>query len=162
MPANTLYSRLFFKGEWETRLIGPDPSLPSEVVEGGHTLPLLLTARLSRSPFGCTLQHLVDQWERQPWQHRPARQAIVDTPELLVLQVARFSDVGAKIRGIIKPPYVVEIPCFSSHHTDVRRIRYEVVSIVYHLGPTSRSGHYRSVTAVRCRASRRHGGWCGR
>ena len=44
-----------------------------------------------------------------------------------------------------RPPYVVAIPCFSSHHTGVRRIRYEVVSAVYHLGSTSRTGHYRSV-----------------
>ena len=142
-------------GDWETRLLSTPPSASSHTTDPGdgrygigHTLPVLITAALasdSRSP--CTLQSLVEKWHIQSWHGiEEARTAINGGPELLVLQIARFNDMGHKVIGIVQLSFPLQVPVFSDVHltTSVTPAPYEVVSIVFHEGHTSRSGHYRA------------------
>ena len=132
-----------FIGEWETRLPPNSPGLPSQVTDSGQTLPMLLSAALP-SAAPCTLQSLVDQWHRRRWRLQEARHALIGSTPLLVLQIARFDDRGRKVRNSILPPYEVSIPSFSGVDCSVHLIPYEVVSIVFHVGLHTRSGHYRA------------------
>ena len=63
-----------------------------------------------------------------------------DGPPFLLAQVARFDDSGAKVQGVVQAPYTIDLPIFNG----ARTCRYTARCLVFHLGDTSRSGHYKA------------------
>ena len=72
-------------------------------------------------------------------------------PALVVLHLARFAEDGTKDsrRLQLAPGDQVALPCFSDAGTEVIVRSYRIASLVMHLGPTPRSGHYQSVHSER-------------
>ena len=92
-----------------------------------------------------TLQSLVDRWHRQHSADQVHTFASADgPPQLLVLQVARFSDVGRKLKGRISPPYTIEFPYYPDSTQRVATAPYDTCSIVFHIGSTVTCSHYRT------------------
>ena len=133
------------KFEWEARHTPRSLDVPSEVSDSGTLLPLPLTVALaSDRDNSTTLQALVDAWHVQRRRDQATVCAATDGPPFLLAQVARFNDSGAKVQGIIKAPYVIDLPIFNGSGCQTYTSRYTAHCLVFHLGVTSRSGHYRA------------------
>ena len=133
------------KFEWEARHTPRSLDVPSEVSDSGTLLPLPLTVALaSDRDNSTTLQALVDAWHVQRRRDQATVCAATDGPPFLLAQVARFNDSGAKVQGIIKASYVIDLPIFNGSGCQTYTSRYTAHCLVFHLGVTSRSGHYRA------------------
>ena len=138
--------------EWEARTAPSAPALPSEVIDAGSFWPLPLSARLCANPGAraSSLQDLVEQWTHQVHDGQARTFAAADEPpQCVLLQVARFSDRGDKLDGPILPPFIVNFPYFVGPGNATQRAQYTVHSIIYHLGRSTTSGHYRAALLKR-------------
>ena len=70
--------------------------------------------------------------------------AATDGPPFLLAQVARFDDNGAKVPGVVQAPYTIDLPIFNGAGCRTHTCRYTANCLVFHLGDTSRSGHYKA------------------
>ena len=96
------------------------------------------------------LQDLVEQWTHQFHDGQALTFAATDgPPQCLLLQVARFSDRGDKLDGPIMPPFTVDFPYFVGPGNSTLRAKYTVQSIIFHLGRSTTSGHYRAALLKR-------------
>ena len=133
-PLDTLRS------QWQSRLQAPDGN--SQVVDQGTLWPLLLQVAVTpegRSPTGCcSLQALFIQWRNQAMRH-----ALTSDPSVLCVQICRFDSQGSKLRFPVSFSAAVYIPVFAGDTLVTRSTRYLLHSVVYHLGESKHSGHYR-------------------
>jgi hypothetical protein len=90
----------------------------------------------------CTLQHLIDHWNDALGVCRAALQA----DSVLILQISRFIDSSQKCMQQIEFGSQIRFPVFQTDGT-VHFFPFVVAGIIFHLGATPTSGHYR--TAVR-------------
>ncbi|CAE7327722.1 unnamed protein product [Symbiodinium sp. CCMP2592] len=114
-------------GSWGTA--GSAPHRGLEVVDDGHTWPMLLAKPLM-------IPHRV-------------RSALLKPPKFCAIQVGRFDSTndGACIKTDFKlclEP-LVHIPAFRDNLQDVYFVKYFVRACAVHHGPTPDSGHYRSI-----------------
>ena len=128
-----------YHGAWQAR-IGTEAA--PEIQESG-----LLTDLLSVPIAGSTLQGTIDSWGTGDC----VRALVGRPPALLVLHLARFAEDGTKDsrRLQLSPGDQIAVPFFSDSGTDVIMRSYRIASLVMHLGPTPRSGHYQSVHSER-------------
>ena len=138
---------------WQARELSERSHLPSsqavaQVVDQGTLWPMTVTARLvppmqssgeDRQQSPPSLQSLLIQWRNQA-----ARHARTAKPDWLVLQVSRFDDAGCKLVEPAGFSEAVYIPFFTGQSLATSSARYRVSAVIYHLGPTLLSGHYRS------------------
>ena len=115
-------------GEWETRVKSDVPGSlnHAEVKDGGHTLPVPISAAITSNFFrACSLQSLVTHRHKQSWRGVEASTAINGSRMLLVIQIARFDDGGCKVHGTVSAGPQVHIPCFTdaSCHTSLEHMR---------------------------------------
>ena len=68
----------------------------------------------------------------------------VALPELALLQVCRFRPDGTKDFTPIKQSEAVYIPFYTGSGLNTSSARYTITAVVYHLGQSPLSGHYRS------------------
>ena len=105
-----------------------------------HAVPLL---HIPCAPRGC-LQSLVEDWVYE--QQRGASAALVETPEVLSVQLlrCRAADVHGprKLQHRIVPSTRPSVPQFA--HDDTQQTEYHLCSGVYHIGHSSKMGHYRA------------------
>ena len=125
-------------GKWESRLqIGVDLLVQAD--DCGTTWPLPLSAALNPHAEN-SIQSLVDTWGAQANLH-----ALSSLPVVLALQIARFTDHGAKCSGRLVPPWCFAVPYFRSEGMDVEQSLYNVTAIVYRVGNSTLQGPYRAV-----------------
>ena len=140
--------------EWEARKLPNAPGLPSEVTDAGSVWPLPEppSAQLSTgaAASSVTLQSLIDQRATQTRAGQALAFAAAEgPPPLLLLQVARFTDMGHQLRGSIVPPFEVHFPYFTGSDNPTHREEHTVQSIICHLGGSTTSGHYRTALLKR-------------
>ena len=102
--------------------------LPSAASEGQHSQPSLIS-----------LQKLVIVWRNQAAKH-----ALITQPDIVCLRINRFDSQGNKVRSQIVISPAVYLPVFTGADEQTASTRYETCAVVYHLGETSQSGHYRT------------------
>ncbi|CAE7479323.1 pol [Symbiodinium sp. CCMP2592] len=135
-------------GSWGT--VGSAPHRGLEVVDEGHTWPMLLANRPASAADDptpcseCCLQDLISCWHQQA-----EPQALLKPPKFCAIQVGRFDSTndGACIKTDFKlclEP-LVHIPAFRDNLQDVYFVKYFVRACAGHHGPTPDSGHYRSI-----------------
>ncbi|CAE7220330.1 unnamed protein product [Symbiodinium sp. CCMP2592] len=119
------------QGLWQAR------DSHDQVRDSGDTCPLLLTAPLLSH---LSVQQLVDLWHSQAPAH-----ALLQTPECLILQLARFDVDDADAQKVFEPVTldpVLKVPYFSGHSTRVSK--YHLRAAIVHIGPRMATGHYRA------------------
>ncbi|CAE7272815.1 unnamed protein product [Symbiodinium sp. CCMP2592] len=119
------------QGLWQAR------DSHDQVRDSGDTCPLLLTAPLLSH---LSVQQLVDLWHTQAPAH-----ALLQTPECLILQLARFDVDDADAQKVLEPVTldpVLKVPYFSGHSTRVSK--YHLRAAIVHIGPRMATGHYRA------------------
>ena len=129
------------RGFWEARTL-QQPSGLVQAEDQGTMWPLLLPTGLSSLQTGTSVvspQKLVIAWRGQAATH-----AAVALPELAVLQVCRFRPDGTKDFTPIKLSEAVYIPFYTGSGLNTSSARYTITAVVYHLGQSPLSGHYRS------------------
>ena len=137
---------------WEARL-GVDGEAFAQVVDQGQLFPLVLHSALDpalqsrNTPV--SLQKLLISWRNQVHPH-----AAVTEPEWLAVQLNRVGADGQKTFHPLSLHPTVYIPRFVGRGTRSTSSRFLLVAIVYHLGATKLSGHYR--TALLTDGSLRH------
>ena len=135
-------------GSWGAAGSAPHRSL--EVVDSGHTWPLLLAGRPPSAHddptpcVACSLQDLFTHWHEQA-----EPRALLEPPQFCAVQVGRF-DIAAdgeciKTAFQLQLEAVVHVPVFRANLQDVYFVKYSVRACSVHHGPTPSSGHYRSV-----------------
>ena len=132
-------------GFWESRVESSEPSSDAvQVADHGHVWPLLLGVANSSAP-AASLQKLFIDWRNQAQRH-----ALVSAPAALIVQIGRFKDNGDKLRFRMPSSRTVYVPLFRhSSGLQTTSLAYEVCAIVFHLGRTISSGHYR-VAFLQC------------
>ena len=127
---------------WTTKpgrlAIGDDP-LPSE--KGTRFTPIQMQYH-DHTADSCQLQTLIDCW------HDPLGlcRASAEVGYHLILMLSRFDpETNAKcLQKIDIGQNTVRFPCFSNKEGDVTFDTFAVCAIVFHLGSSPLSGHYRS------------------
>ena len=105
----------------------------------------LLPIRLELRP---DLQVSLDEW------HRNVHTSFVDcAPELLYVQLARYDSSGNKlIHPVLLQPYQnVQFPCMQNGA--VAPATYQLQALVFHVGETIHSGHYRGAISALIRGT---------
>ena len=128
-----------YDGAWEARY-----SNPHQVTDGGTLRsPLLLEA------CGPDLQAAVDNWHVQPAVH-----ALNQHGGLVLLQLKRYSyEDGRSCKNQIpitcRPGAVIGVPRFTaSTGLQVRRERFRVAFVIFHIGDRTDTGHYQAALSV--------------
>ena len=145
---STHLSRTLIAGTWGAA--GSAPRRGLEVMDGGHTWPLLLAGRPASADDDptlcdqCSLQDLFSHWHAQA-----EPRALIEPPAFCAVQVGRFgiaSDGSCLKTGFqLQLEPFVHIPVFRANLQDVYFLKYHVRACAVHHGPTPSSGHYRSV-----------------
>ena len=136
------------QGVWESRTVN-SPSGLAQAEDQGTMWPLTLPAGLAMlqaSTETVSPQKLVIAWRGQAVTH-----AAVVLPELVILQICRFSPSGNKDFTRVKLSDSVYLPVFTGPGLNTSSVRYSVTAIIYHLGLTPQSGHYRTALVERGR-----------
>ena len=105
----------------------------------------LLPIRLELRP---DLQVSVDAW------HRSVHTSSVDcAPELLYVQLARYDSSGNKLlHPVLLQPYQhIQFPCVQ--HGAVAPTTYQLQALIFHVGETIHSGHYRGAISALIRGA---------
>eukprot|EP00439_Symbiodinium_sp_Y106_P011138 s3117_g1.t1 len=146
--SSTHLSRTLIAGTWGAA--GSAPRRGLEVMDGGHTWPLLLAGRPASADDDptlcdqCSLQDLFSHWHAQA-----EPRALIEPPAFCAVQVGRFgiaSDGSCLKTGFqLQLEPFVHIPVFRANLQDVYFLKYHVRACAVHHGPTPSSGHYRSV-----------------
>ena len=131
-------------GLWEARTMSTHEPASTQVADRGEMWPLLLRTALDsalhhtrRVPWN--LQALVIQWRNQAAQH-----AAVLNPTILPVQLNRFGPDGQKDQHPIILNPVVYVPRFVDNALATTSDKYSLASVVFHIGPSKHSGHYRA------------------
>ena len=121
-----------------------------EVVDNGHTWPLLLANRppsahdVSTPRAKCCLQDLIACWHEQA-----EPRALLMPPRFCAIQVGRFDSKpdGRCIKSdfMLELEPVVHVPTLHANLHDVYFVQYSVRACAVHHGSTPTSGHYRSI-----------------
>ena len=135
----------FLHCSWVTRperLAPGDNILPSE--KGSRFTPVQL-AYADHTSDACQLQHLIDLWTDQQGLCR----AFEEAGHQMILTLDRYDpETQTKCQQKIEVSQNrVGIPCFAPSPGDVHFDSFDICAIVYHLGASPLSGHYR--TALR-------------
>ena len=133
---------------WQSRTQATsDPTQSAQVSDQGTLWPLVLAVSLPElqalQSQPLSLQQLLIAWRNQA-----ARHAILEAPDILALQINRFHPDGSKVHTPIGLSTAVYIPQFSGEGLRTTSVRYVLEAVVYHLGPTMRSGYYRTALCV--------------
>ena len=124
------------EGDWQTRHLIQGRI---EVRDVGSTfVPLGL--RLPPLGTACVLQDMVDKWASKG-------SAPISAPDLLMLQIGRFTMRAghySKVRDPMLFSWEVSIPIFV-RGLQVTQTKYEVIALLFHLGDSPYSGHYRAM-----------------
>ena len=106
-----------------------------------------ITFRMPPPPPGLSpvvqVQSLVDYWSGEPTSDTV--QALVQTPQLLILQLDRFElDCGRinKRLDIVEVNRRLVIPVFSDGVMGITTARYRLIAIINHHGAHPQAGHY--------------------
>ena len=119
-----------WEGRWESRL-----SEPFRVTDAGtllRALPLPIT--------GATLQSLLDAWSQQYAPH-----ALTLHNNVIFLQLERYGADASKNQQLvrIRPGDQLAVPLYAEPASLViRHETFQVVTVIYHVGHTVKSGHY--------------------
>ena len=133
--SSTHLSRTLIAGTWGAA--GSAPRRGLEVMDGGHTWPLLLAGRPASADDDptlcdqCSLQDLFSHWHAQA-----EPRALIEPPAFCAVQVGRFGI--ASDGSCLKTDFQLQLE-------DVYFLKYHVRACAVHHGPTPSSGHYRSV-----------------
>ena len=125
-----------YHGTWESRLTNPHT-----IADSGY-----LTAPVRLHLGGPTLQSLITMWHQQYAVH-----AVSHHSGLVVLQLCRYSSSGAKDCSVlpIVPGERLRLPVFvSAEGTHTSEETFCVIWVVFHVGETTRSGHYQAALSV--------------
>ncbi|CAE7824138.1 unnamed protein product, partial [Symbiodinium necroappetens] len=128
-----------YQGRWEARL--GEAGGPFDSGTLGHAI-LLPIAGVALP----TLQMLLDSWHRQHALH-----AIAQHKGVIWLQLERYAHNAHKCTTTlrVRPGDRVAVPLFSeAAGLEVRHETFTVVVLVYHIGDSVCSGHYRSLIGV--------------
>ena len=120
-------------GMWETRRLAGEQI---DVLEQGQQ-PLGLEIH-GRTP---ALEGLIARWHRQD-----STRALVDVPEVLVLQLARYR-AGRKLHNRVVIPRLVRVPVFTDG-MQTRWALFRLMAVVEHIGNSLDCGHYRAVLRI--------------
>ena len=133
--------------EWQAREEAPSGQVI--VRDRGCFWPLILSLPLqtdgpsqsaqSSHVAGISVQRLVIQWRNQP-----ARHAACDLPPWLPLQVSRFNAAHEKITTPVRFSPAIYLPVFTGTGLQTTSIRYALHSVIFHIGRSKFSGHYRT------------------
>ena len=133
--------------EWQAREEAPSGQVI--VRDRGCFWPLILSLPLqtdgpsqsvpSSHVAGISVQRLVIQWRNQP-----ARHAACDLPPWLPLQVSRFNAAHEKITTPVHFSPAIYLPVFTGTGLQTTSIRYALHSVIFHIGRSKFSGHYRT------------------
>ena len=122
-----------WEGRWESRL-----SEPFRVADAGtllRAIPLPIT--------GTTLQSLLDAWSQQYAPH-----ALTLHNNVLFLQLERYGADAHKNQQLlrIRPGDQLAVPLFAEPASlATRHETFQVVTVIYHIGHTVKSGHYQTL-----------------
>ena len=110
--------------------------------QGGMHSPLLMFPHPGDTLY---LQRVIDQWHLQAAVH-----ALVNPPNILCIQLQRFTGEGGHLTRHVRPlqdcHHIVHVPIFESHDsTVVKPARYEVTAVQLHFGQSPDTGHYRTI-----------------
>ena len=137
----TLRGRRFpaLEGKWEARTLqGPHYHIHQSATQVPHIM-------LPCQPHK-TLQELVEQWAYD--QDTGQVCAISEAPTFLCIQLLRFQgNMGGEVSKLSHPTPLspkLQVPTFSEG-INTRPQAYVLHSVVYHLGCTPDSGHYRTM-----------------
>ena len=122
---------------WQARSQAPGQT---EVADHGEMWLLLAMVAPRLGPGNqCSLQSLFIAWRNQAERH-----ALVSLPAVLPLQICRFANDGRKLRFRVNLSKRVYVPYFTGSDISTSSHPYQVVAIVYHIGQSRTSGHYRA------------------
>ena len=132
-----------FRGTWQSRIQqGSSDSCRYQVVDqGGLHAPIILELH----PGG--LSYSIASWKSQFATH-----ALQDASALLVLQLRRYSHRGGALSKdtvmcAIEAGELIYMPIFSEG-LGLTYVKYRLASVVYHLGESPHSGHYKTALSV--------------
>ena len=132
-----------FHGSWAAKMIvGPSTCRRLDVVDGGPLAsPIILDATAGDLRSGLL------EWQQQYSVH-----ALQEPSAFLVIQLQRFAQTGNTYCKItnecrIQAGELVDVPVFSSG-LRLTSASYCVRAVLYHLGSTPYSGHYRTALCV--------------
>ena len=135
----------FQMGHWQARL--SSMSQPSQVTDHGKMWPVTLPAILRHTSDGShsvhSVQSLIIGWRNQVQRH-----AAVSFPPVVPFQLGRFDNAGNKLLGRIVPTPVVHVPLFAGADLTTTSHKYMLQAVIYHLGATRHSGHYRTMLCL--------------
>ena len=102
-------------------------------------MPIALDPACFRRVAPPSLQTLFIDWRNQASQH-----AAVKLPTWLAVQLCRFDEEGRKVQHRLAMHPYVYVPEFVGPGLPCTSRRYILTAVVYHLGQSKTSGHYRA------------------
>ena len=141
--------------QWQARTL-PHSHARAEVSDQGHLWPLTIPVALQLAAYTQTdsestsaagsisLQKLLILWRNQAEIH-----AAVSLPSVFPIQINRFNSEGNKVHHRINLHPSVYVPQFSGSGLRTVSQRFVVTAVIYHIGPTRDSGHYRAALFAR-------------
>ena len=135
-------------GYWQARL--SRDLHHTQVTDHGKMWPMLLPSILRQAPEMHDSVHSV-QSTIISWRNQAQRHAAVSLPPVVPLQIGRFTVAGDKQPGNIILTPIIHMPLFAEADLRTTSSKYILPAVIYHLGPTRDSGHYRTLL---CQAGR--------
>ena len=132
----------FINCDWVAQLLRAGHIEPQNGTEKGHShCPIMIPLYNPALTF-CTLQSLIDMWHDALGVCRAAEQA----GNVLVLSISRFlPETGLKNMQQIQIDSTVRFPYFLNDEGDVHFYLFEVCALIFHLGQSPHTGHYKAV-----------------
>ena len=122
--------------------------------EKGHAHSPILVPLFNPTQHSCSLQTLVDFWHDglvvDFWHDGlGVCRAIEQVGGAILLSVSRFlPETGIKNQQQIDFNTTVRFPCYTNVEGDIHFFSYDICALVFHIGATPITGHYRA--ALRC------------
>ena len=131
----------FLNGHWQARELD---DLTCRITDRGGTIPLALEFNSNEAEHPCLVQDLIDGWHQQAQVH-----GLLRRPEILCLQVCRFTRVGNDIRKShrrVIPEARITVPVFTGpDDLQCSMCGFCLNAAIFHTGPTPSCGHYQSL-----------------
>ena len=111
------------------------------ITDRGGTIPLALEFNSDEADHPCLVQDLIDGWHQQAQVH-----GLLRRPEILCLQICRFTRMGNDIRKShrrVIPEARITVPMFTGpDDLQCNMCGFCLNAAIFHTGPTPSCGHY--------------------
>ena len=135
----------FVSCQWMALLMKQGHIEAQNGTEKGHQHGPILLPLYNLALQTCSLQSLIDVWHDGLGVCRAAE----EVRGAKLIHISRFlPETGVKNLQCIDFSTTVRFPCYTNQEEHIHFFEYEICSIVYHLGDSPITGHYRA--ALRC------------